>query len=341
MNKIQLKIPGLFLIAFLSFQILTAQDVHYSQMYNTPMYVNPALTGNHECDFRAGVNFRQQAASFTVPFETYTAWGDGKITPNFLGRRSWIGLGGQLYYDNAGDGELKKIQGMGFFNFSQGFNSDNSLYGSIGFGVGVTNRSIDMTKLIFDKQWDPINLEFNSAISSGEQLSSNSIFYMDFNFGLLVHQLVTEKFQYEVGASISHINRPQESFFGEPNKVGMKYIAHGDVQWLLSPKVLLQPALYFVYQENVTETNVGANLVFGATNIKLLAGLWTRIGRDIIPTLGIEYNYFNLMFSYDVNVSQQHAASNYRGGFEISLVKTFCYSTRTSTKREPCKFLEF
>jgi type IX secretion system PorP/SprF family membrane protein len=341
MNKISIKIAALFLIVFLSLKISVAQDVHYSQMYNTPLYVNPALTGNHECDFRAGANFRQQAASFTVPFETYTAWGDGRLYPGFLNRRSWIGLGGHFYYDNAGDGELKKIQGMGFFSFSQGFNSDNSLYGSLGVGVGVTNRSIDMTKLIFDNQWDPINLEFNPDLSTGEQLSTNSIFYFDFNLGILVHQLVSDKLQYEVGASISHINRPQESFFGEPNKVGMKYIAHGDVQWLLSPRVLLKPAAYFIFQEDVTETNIGANLVFGATSVKLLAGLWTRVGRDIIPTLGIEYSSLNLMFSYDVNISQQHAASNYRGGFEISLVKRFCYSSRKSTKREPCKFLEF
>ncbi len=341
MNKISIKIAALFLIIFLSLKISVAQDVHYSQMYNTPLYINPALTGNHECDFRAGANFRQQAASFTVPFETYTAWGDGRLYPGFLSRRSWIGLGGHFYYDNAGDGELKKIQGMGFFSFSQGFNSDNSLYGSLGVGVGVTNRSIDMTKLIFDNQWDPINLEFNPDLSTGEPLSTNSIFYFDFNLGIMVHQLVSEKLQYEVGASISHINRPQESFFGEPNKVGMKYIVHGDVEWLLSSRILLQPAVYFIFQENVTETNIGANLVFGATSVKLLAGLWTRVGRDIIPTLGIEYSSLNLMFSYDVNISQQHAASNYRGGFEISLVKRFCYSSRKSTKREPCKFLEF
>jgi len=341
MRKLQLKIPVLFLIAFLFLQILKAQDVHYSQMYNTPLYINPALTGNHNCDFRAGANFRQQAASFTVPFETYSAWGDGKLYPGFLNRRSWIGLGGYLYYDNAGDGELKKIQGMGFFSFSQGFNSDNSLYASLGIGLGVTNRSIDMTKLIFDNQWDPINLEFNPDLSSGEPIKTNSIFYMDFNLGLLVHQLVTEKFQYEVGASMSHINRPLESFFGEPNKVGIKYIAHGDVQWLLSSNILFQPALYLIFQENVTETMVGGNFVFGTKNVKLLAGLWTRVARDIIPMLGMEYNYFALQFSYDVNVSSQHAASNYRGGFEISLVKKFCYSSRRSTKREPCKFLEF
>ncbi len=341
MNKKALKITTIFVITLISIQLGISQDVHYTQMYNTPLYINPALTGNHQCDFRAGVNFRQQAASFTVPFETYTAWGDGRLYPGFLGRRSWIGLGGNLYYDNAGDGELKKIQGMGFFSFSQGFNSDNSLYASLGIGLGVTNRSIDMTKLIFDNQWDPIKLEFNSALSSGEQLTANSVFYLDMNWGLLVHHLVTEKFQYEIGASMSHFNRPQESFFGEPNKVGIKYIAHGDVQWLLSKNILFMPAVYFIYQENVSESMVGGNFAFGTKGVKLLAGLWTRVGRDVIPIIGLEYNYFGLQFSYDINVSSQHAASNYRGGFEFSLVKKFCYSTRTSTKREPCKFLEF
>ena len=33
---------------------LKGQDVHYSQMYATPLYINPAFTGNHECDYRVG-----------------------------------------------------------------------------------------------------------------------------------------------------------------------------------------------------------------------------------------------------------------------------------------------
>ncbi len=323
---------------------VNAQDVHYSQMYSTPLYVNPAFTGNHDADFRTGINYRQQDAKFKIPFTTYTAWGDTRVYPNFLRRRAWIGLGAHLYYDNAGFGDLTKVQGMFFAAFSQGFNSDNSFYGSLGVGIGVTNRTINKDKLIFEDQWNDTTLEFNLGIKSADlsYITNSSIFYPDFNLGIAVHHLVNEKWMYEVGGSISHINKPKESFFGESgnnNKVGRKYIGHFTVQRILSQNVLIKPEFYFITQEGVSQTLFGANLVFGAEGIKLYTGLWYRLGRDLIPTVGIEYNDYTLLFSYDVNVSKKHIASDYQGGFEFSLVKKF--RTKKISKRKPCKFLQF
>jgi len=320
---------------------LEGQDIHYSQMYATPLYINPAFTGNHECDYRAGVNYREQAASFTIPFTTYTAWGDTRFSPKFLRQRGWFGVGGHLYYDNAGDGDLKKVQGMLFGAYSQGFNSDNSLYGSLGIGLGITNRSVNVNNLIFGEQWrgNP-NYDWLGPLTDPTKIESSSIFYPDFNLGLSLHHLVDERWMYEVGGSISHINTPEESFYGSGNnKVGRKYIAHATIQRILSDRFLIKPEIYFVAHEGVQETILGANMVYSATEIKLYGGLWTRIGRDIIPVMGIEYNKFTILFSYDVNVSKQRVASNYKGGFEVSLTKKFC--ARRSTKRQPCKFLQF
>jgi len=339
-----------FLTAFVCY-FTEAQDVHYSQMYATPLYINPAFTGNHECDFRVGANYRQQAASFTIPFETYTAWGDTRIYPEFLRRRGWFGVGAHLYYDNAGDGDLQKVQGMLFTAYSQGFNSDNSLYGSLGVGLGVTNRSVDKNAFIFGDQWDDQNYDWSEPTSDPAKIKYTSIFYMDFNLGLSLHHLVNSDWMYEVGASISHINKPYESFYPEyleaedgstihnTNRVGRKIIAHGTVQHILADNLLIKPEIYFISHEGVNQTLLGANLVAGVAELKLYGGLWYRFGRDIIPNVGLEYNKLTIMFSYDVNVSKQHLASNYQGGFEISLVKKFC--ARKSTKREPCKFLQF
>ncbi len=321
---------------------VSGQDIHYSQMYSTPLYINPAFTGNHDCVYRAGVNYRQQAASFTVPFETYTAWGDTRFSPKWLRQRGWFGIGAHMYYDNAGDGDLKKVQGMLFGAYSQGFNADNSLYGTLGVGVGITNRSLNAQNLIFGDMWDNNLLEFNLGATSADLLNiqNSSIFYPDFNLGLSLHHLVNGTWMYEVGGSISHINQPVETFFGQNNnKLGMKFIGHATFQTILSPYWMIKPEIYFITQQNVQETIFGANLVYNAMQLKLIGGLWHRFGRDIIPVVGMEYNKFSLLFSYDINVSKQRVASNYQGGFELSLVKKFC--ARVSTKRQPCKFLEF
>lgn len=322
-----------------AFTAASGQDVHYSQFYSTPLYVNPAMTGNHECDFRFGLNYRQQASYLPVPFETYSAFGDTRFYPKFLKRRGWFGLGGNLYYDNAGSGDLKKTQGMLLGAYSQGFNSDNSLYGSLGIGLGLTNRSINYNSFIFDRQWDADNLLFDPAWSSGENFADNSIFYPDFNLGLALHHLVNDNWLYEFGVSMSHINRPKESFFGEDNRVERKLIAHAGVQFLALKNLLIRPEAFFAAHEGVQETVFGANAVYGLLDVKLYGGLWHRLGRDIIPVLGLEYSRWIILFSYDINISQQRIASAYEGGFELSLVKKFC--ERRTTKKDPCKYLEF
>jgi len=322
-------------------------------MYSTPLYINPAFTGNHECNFRLGANYREQAASFTIPFTTYTAWGDTRFYPGFLRRRGWFGVGAHLYYDNAGHGNLQKIEGMVFSAYSQGFNEDNSLYGSLGVGVGYTNRTINKNNLIYGDQWDDFNLAFNLADPSDDitYLAYNSIFYIDFNLGLSVHHMVNDRWMYEVGGSVSHINKPNESFYPSyyetsdgvqvqnNNKLDRKYIGHLTVQHIAADNFLIKPEVYYIAHEGVSELLIGSNVVYGALDLKLHGGLWYRAGRDIIPVLGIEYNKFTLLFSYDVNVSKQHVASNYQGGFEFSLVKKFCGTS--TNKRDPCKFLEF
>lgn len=341
---LRLALPLLLFFAGLNFT--WGQDIHYTQMYATPLYINPAFTGNFECDYRAGVNYREQAASFTVPFSTYSAWGDTRIDPRFLNQRGWIGVGAHLYYDNAGYGDLKKVQAMLFTAYSQGFNSDNSLYGSLGIGIGMTNRSINPNGLIFEDQWNNDAFRFDLGITSADvkYLKNNSIFYPDFNLGLSIHHLVNEKWMYEAGGSISHINTPVESFYTESglaaeNKLGRKYIGHVTVQHILSSQFLIKPEVYFITHEGVQETIFGANLVFSVNELKLHGGLWHRLGRDIMPVLGLEYNKMTVLFSYDINVSKQYVASNYKGGFEISIVKTFC--ARATTKRRPCKYLSF
>ncbi|MEZ5146377.1 MAG: PorP/SprF family type IX secretion system membrane protein [Bacteroidales bacterium] len=253
-----------------------------------------------------------------------------------------IGLGGHLYYDNAGDGDLTKVQGMLMVNYTQGFNSDNSIYGSLGVGLGITNRTININKLIFNNQWSDTLLAFDpSIISTDISLIKNStIFYPDFNIGLVFHHLVDENWMYEFGGSISHVTRPYESFYGSnSSRLERKYIAHFTLQRILSPEWLIKPEIYFITQHGVQETIFGANLVYSAIELKLHGGLWHRLGRDIIPMVGLEYNRFLMMFSYDINVSKQRVASHYQGGFELSLVKKFC--ARVSTKRAPCKYLSF
>ncbi|MCD4745621.1 MAG: type IX secretion system membrane protein PorP/SprF, partial [Bacteroidales bacterium] len=87
------KYPYIFLFVFLNIINVYSQDIHFSKFSSAPLLLNPALTGNFSCNLRAGLNYRKQAESITVPFETYSAFIDGKFMPK-NNKRSWWGMGG-------------------------------------------------------------------------------------------------------------------------------------------------------------------------------------------------------------------------------------------------------
>ena len=58
----------LFLVGVMSFN---AQDLHFTQFYNTPMKLNPANTGAFKGDLRVISNYRNQWSSIESPYKTF------------------------------------------------------------------------------------------------------------------------------------------------------------------------------------------------------------------------------------------------------------------------------
>ncbi|MBL0112281.1 MAG: type IX secretion system membrane protein PorP/SprF [Saprospiraceae bacterium] len=72
--------------------LMTAQDIHFSQFYMSPLNLNPALTGVMNCNKRFIGNFRNQWASVlrSNAYNTYSATYDQKIP---VGRYDYFGIG--------------------------------------------------------------------------------------------------------------------------------------------------------------------------------------------------------------------------------------------------------
>jgi len=56
----------------------SAQDFHYSQFYNAPLHLNPALTGIFRGDIRAMGNYKSQWTDVPVDYKTVTLAVDKK-----------------------------------------------------------------------------------------------------------------------------------------------------------------------------------------------------------------------------------------------------------------------
>ncbi|MBI9037382.1 MAG: PorP/SprF family type IX secretion system membrane protein [Bacteroidales bacterium] len=307
-----------------------SQDIHFSQFYNSPLIINPALTGNINEEFRAGINYRNQGESITIPYKTFSVFLDAKLIPNFL-RNSEIGIGGLFYNDNAGEGNLQNSTGMLFSSLTKGFNRYNTFLATIGFSVGFFNRSVNLLDLTFDDQWN--GTIFDPTLANNEPITNNSVFAINFNFGALISYSFSPKIIVKIGSSISHINQPKVSFYDSVNRLDQKYIFHGEVKVEINNFVSISPGFMYSTQGENYEALFGSNISFGESDLKINCGLWYRLERDIIPVVGLIYDNYYLSISYNVNISSLHRASNYSGGYEISLIKSFSINK----KYLPCR----
>ena len=85
-------------------QKATAQtDPHFTQNYTYPMYLNPALTGGSDGDYRIAAIYRSQWGSVGHPYRTTGVSADIRTDKN-------ISVGLNLMNQAAGDG------GFSYFN---------------------------------------------------------------------------------------------------------------------------------------------------------------------------------------------------------------------------------
>src|SRR5688572_3013971 len=92
----------LHILLVLCFATITglAQDIHLTQLYAMPMYLNPAFAGSNVCG-RFSFNYRDQWSAFDKGYVTKMAGFD-----HTLGRSPW-GIGALIVQDEAGLGGLR------------------------------------------------------------------------------------------------------------------------------------------------------------------------------------------------------------------------------------------
>jgi type IX secretion system PorP/SprF family membrane protein len=160
---------SLFMVATLSIGLPSfAQDYHFSQLNNTPLAVNPALTGGFEADIRAMTNYKNQWTSFDPSFRTISGAVDMKFD---LSNTSMFGTG--LYYYNDKSGNIDF--GLSYVGLSGAYGTKLSkkLYLSGGIQLAFGQRSAKIENLRWDSQYNGFfydaNLPTNESIGSNQK----------------------------------------------------------------------------------------------------------------------------------------------------------------------------
>src|SRR5687767_3254365 len=121
-----------------------AQDLHFSQFFNSPLTTNPANTGFiPDADFRIGAHYRNQFSAITTsPYKTISVYGDAQVFRDRF-ENGWLGLGGVILRDVAGKGSLTSTKAYGSVAYHQMLGNSSLL--TAGFNVGWVNKRIDQT----------------------------------------------------------------------------------------------------------------------------------------------------------------------------------------------------
>ena len=300
-----------------------AQDLHFSQYFNSPLLVNPANTGFiPEGDYRLGVNYRKQWANLGNPYRTFSVFGDGQIFGDRF-ENGWIGIGGALLNDVAGTGNLTTTRAFGSIAYHQAMGINSLL--SAGFNVGWVSKNIDFSKLTFDNQWN--GKFFDISAPSNESFISNQVNYFTLQAGVNYAYYPSEDAYMNMGISVSNINRPRESFFS-PSIVDARlatrttFFLNGSFRaadaWIINPN------MYISNMTSVWEVVAGGSAQRklnedGSTQVIL--GGYYRARDAFIPLIGFQQSGFKITFTYDATISSLKDYNQSRGAYEFSIIK--------------------
>jgi type IX secretion system PorP/SprF family membrane protein len=341
-----------FLLNFLLgvfFEILSvftfAQDIHFSQFFETPLLRNPALAGIFSGDFRIQGVYRNQWNSVTVPYQTGSFNAEYKLP---IGHSDdFLTLGGEILYDKAGSVSLTATHILPVINYHKSLSGEKNMYLSLGFMGGLVQRRIDRSKITTNSQFN--GYDHDPILSDGETFSGNGYSYLDGSAGMSFNSQIGQSQEDNIflGAAYHHFNKAHKiSFYGN-DKIEMvpKLVFSAGVRWGVNEYSYVTFHADYSQQGTSKETIGG-----GLYSYKLddpvdpqyifHAGAFLRWKDAIIPMVKMEYKPFTVALSYDVNLSQLKTASQGRGGFELSIAFQK-YSGKYNTSKEAVRCTRF
>jgi type IX secretion system PorP/SprF family membrane protein len=156
-----------------------SQDLHFSQYYRTPIFLNPANTGAMEEDIRLMAIARNQWATIPVNYNSIGMSADMNFP--FKVTKDKFGLGIQVLADRAGDSKYTTFQATGSGAYHLVTSGLNFMILSIGANVNYINRSYNPELLRFPEQFN--GDYFDPSLPVTEQFDRLSLGFFDFGVG--------------------------------------------------------------------------------------------------------------------------------------------------------------
>lgn len=310
-------------IMMLSGVVVLGQDIHFSQFYNTPTLLSPALTGISKADIRLSAIHRSQWQSANAPYITYFFSAENRFF-NVTHPTWWFSGGVNAFYDENGSGDLSNTNLSVSGSLTKMLDLENFL--TLGISAGLGQRSLDFSRLTFDNQWN--GDVYDPSRPTNENFDDSNYLYPDFGVGINWRgQKENTRSKIDVGMGVFHFNRPNRTFYkNDKSQLPMRLSLYFNPSVQVSKTIDLIGFGTVQMQGKYLEGLAGfAGRYHLSTNksreVAVQFGVEYRfnaIGDAVIPVAELHYHYMILGLSWDVNVSGFSVATNKRGGPEVA-----------------------
>ena len=312
-----------------------AQDIHFSQFWETPLLRNPALAGLFEGDYRVQAIYRDQWNNLTNAYRTGSLNLENKIA---VGRgNDYLTLGLQSFFDRAGTIGWMTTQFLPALNYHKSLSETKNRYLSLGAMGGWVQRRFDPSKMTTNTTYE--------TGGSGENLANTSFGYIDGSVGLSYNSQIRENpsDNFYLGLAYHHFNRPQQSYFFRNANIELnpKWVLSGGMKWTVSEQAFVTVLADYSRQGEFQQTVAGAlyGLRLGAdpenATHAVQVGAFMRLQEAFIPVVRLDVGPLSASFSYDITISNLTPFNQGRGGFEAGLVYRWFKTEAISDARCP------
>ncbi len=311
---------------------INGQDLHYSMFFNSPLNLNPGLTGVFNGDQRFHANYRQQWYQWPVSYQSFAAGADFKFRSEESD--NFFGLGALINYDVAGDLDVKYT---GFDVFGSYSLKLGSAYLTPGVNIGMGFRNYDSSNALLGEFWNGVTAEPGSA-NDPLYLGNNqdNITFVDINAGLNYRFQRSFRKHLDIGLSASNLLGPSQVFNTSANyqsELSSKINAYLLANWEIGSKfdLLLNGLASFQgpYQEIVLNGQ-GKIYLSDEYTTALFLGAGIRLNDAWYPMIAIQYNKFYAAFSYDLDLKEIQKG----GGPEIAV--RYIIASPPYAGKKPC-----
>jgi len=280
MKRIVLTITAMMMIMG-----IYAQDLHFSQFYNSPLTINDDAIPQYDN----------------------------------------LGIGLQAFYDRAGDGQYTNATLMPNIAYHKALGYNHKL--AVGLQLGLGNKSVDFSKLLFENQY--IGIGFDPNLSIGEDIAADNVNHLDMNGGVYYsYRSNDDTWNAFIGGAIFHVNAPDIAFLdGSTAPLPERTVINGGFTYFTPSGIVISPSALIMNQSGAHEFNVGTIVgkqlgsVYnpnGGGSKAAYAGLFWRKDDAIIGKAGLQFDNMNVGFSGDFANSEIQRALGLNSAFELS-----------------------